>query len=99
VINSPDLASDILHKKGAIYSDRSTPHFLVYLVGWKDTTIFLEDGPQLREHRRMIAQTLGTKAALKRFVPAAQIHTKNFLRQLRDDPHPERMMINTYIRW
>jgi cytochrome P450 len=68
-------------------------------MGWKDTTMLLNDGPQLKDHRRMMAQTLGTKAALAHFEPAAQTHTHNFLRRLRNDPHPECVVVNTHIRW
>jgi cytochrome P450 len=85
IVNTVEAANSIMHGKGANYSDRPFMPFMRDLVGWGSTTVMSNDGPEFREHRRLFANALGTKASLKRFDSMVEGHTKQFLRRLMDN--------------
>ena len=80
VLNSVDMAIDLLEKRSAIYSDRPKipwPHCnqIVFLehtlsntcssrMGWGRTTAFLSYGDELRQHRRILHQRYRAEAVL-----------------------------------
>jgi cytochrome P450 len=98
ILNSLDIAIDLLQTQGDTYSDRSPSHFLGSLIGWKSMTVFLNDGPQLKEHRSLMLRTLGSKASLKQFEPTVTLHTRNFLSQLLKDSQPDHVSVHPHIR-
>jgi hypothetical protein len=61
IINSPQLATDILSKKSAIYSSR--PHLTMAcdLVGWKDVLVLLKYNDKFKACRRMLQGVIGTR--------------------------------------
>jgi cytochrome P450 len=89
VLNTLESASALLDAKGSIYSDRFSPYFIGTMVGYKNATTLIDDGPRLKEHRRHIMQSLGSKTAAQRFAPMAENWTCRFLCQLLDDPSPD----------
>jgi cytochrome P450 len=82
IINSVETASELLEDRGSNYSDRMSQYFIAELVGWKDGMLYLNDGPEFREHRRLFARTIGSKATLEEFEPMIRLRTRHFLRQL-----------------
>jgi cytochrome P450 len=98
ILNSLDVAADMLNRKGAIYSDRPASHFMGELVGWKDVMSHLNDGPQLREQRRLFAQTFGSRAALTVFEPTLEGHTRKCIREILQSPTLDRAMVTEYVR-
>jgi cytochrome P450 len=98
ILNSLDVATDMLNRKGVTYSDRPISHFMGELVGWKDVMTNLNDGPQLREQRRLFAQTFGSRAALTVFEPTLEGHTRNCIREILQSPVLDRTMVTEHAR-
>ncbi|EGN99063.1 hypothetical protein SERLA73DRAFT_73633 [Serpula lacrymans var. lacrymans S7.3] len=86
VINSAELAIDILDKKGAIYSDR--PRFIMAgdLAGWNDTLVLLGYGETLREYRRHFHRLIGSRALMQNFHPTEERLTYRFLQDILKNP-------------
>jgi cytochrome P450 len=96
VLNSVETALALLNGKGAICSDRTPLYFVGELVGWKHSTPMLNDGPELKAHRRLLEQELGSKNALERLAPVMQAQTRKFLRNILDEPSSD--MLYHHIR-
>lgn len=92
ILNSYEVAMEMLAKKGANYSDRPPSFFASELVGWKNGTALRNDGPQLKEIRRLFAQEIGTKDRLERFAPMTQVKVARFLCRLLDEKQPEKLL-------
>jgi cytochrome P450 len=88
----------MLQGKGAIYSDRASRYFTNELVGWKENMGHLNDGPTLRERRRLLNKGLGTKEALEKFQGTIEEHTRAFLRRLVEDTTPGGATITHHVR-
>jgi hypothetical protein len=86
VLNSVEVASQLLHEKNTIYSDRPHMPFLGDIVGWGESMVMLDDGPQLREQRRLFLRGIGTKAGLDRFIPMEETKSRVFARQILNEP-------------
>jgi hypothetical protein len=86
LINNVETATAMLNGKGSIYSDRPPSHFLGHLVGWEESLIMLNDGPQLREQRRLFIQALGTKTLIEPYIGMTETRSRNFLKKLMEDP-------------
>ncbi|KAI0280074.1 cytochrome P450 [Russula brevipes] len=86
IINSPQLATDILSTKSAIYSSR--PHLTMAcdLVGWKDTFVFLQYTDKLRAFRRMFQSVIGSRASVDKFRDTLEEESALILRRLLDEP-------------
>jgi cytochrome P450 len=89
ILNSVELARKLFQGKANIYSDRPSLYMQGNLVGWNKTTFLMNDGPELKESRRLIAQEIGTRASITRFIPMIQTRNLNFLRMLLSDRNPE----------
>jgi cytochrome P450 len=79
ILNSFEALSEVMLQKGATCSDRPHLHFLNEIVGWRDSMVMLQDGPHLKEQRRLFVQAIGTKAALQRFASIQEERTTLFL--------------------
>jgi hypothetical protein len=86
VINSPQLANDILSKKSAIYSSR--PHLTMAcdLVGWKDVLVLLKYTDKFKACRRMFQSVIGTRASVDKFRDTLEEESSLMLRRLLDEP-------------
>lgn len=91
VLNSVEAATAMLQRKGANYSDRPDFFFVNKLAGGGDAAPSLDEGPQLRETRRIFAQEIGSKNALARFASVKEARIRDFLRRLLEDPRPEKL--------
>ncbi|EGN99056.1 hypothetical protein SERLA73DRAFT_168607 [Serpula lacrymans var. lacrymans S7.3] len=94
VINSAELAIDILDKKGAIYSDRPRLTMAGDLAGWKDTLILLGYGETLRKYRRYFHRLIGSRALMQNFHPVEERLTYRFLQDILKNPND----LSTHIR-
>jgi cytochrome P450 len=92
VINSVEVASSLLVQKAQSYSNRPPIVFGGELVGWNDFMSFLEDGPRLKEQRRLVAQEMGAKAVLERFTPMMEAKTREFICSVLDESSPEALL-------
>jgi cytochrome P450 len=92
VINSVEIANALLIQRAQSYSHRPHMVFGGDLVGWKDLMTLLDDGPQHKEQRRLVAQEMGTRAALGQFSPMMETKTREFICAVLDEPSPEALL-------
>ena len=89
IINSVSVASDLLDKRGSIYSDRpQMPSF--ELIGYANMLPFVKYGDRSREHRRMISQVIGSHSLVEQFALLQERATHAFLGRLM--AHPEGLL-------
>ncbi len=98
IVNSAQVAVDLLEKRGSIYSDRPTSPMGGELVGWKNTLVFLKYGPRFRAGRRMAHQLFGNHATMKKFHPVEELETRRFLKRLLVKPMELNAHIRRYVR-
>lgn len=86
IINSPQLATDILSKKSAIYSSR--PHLTMAcdLVGWKDVLVLLKYNDKFKACRRMLQGVIGTRASVEKFRDTLEEESALMLRRILNEP-------------
>ncbi|KAF5372608.1 hypothetical protein D9758_005196 [Tetrapyrgos nigripes] len=82
IINSAEVAVDILEKQNSKTSDRPIVPMASDLVGWRNATGFMPYGETLRNHRRLQHQLLGTPNAVKAFHAHVELETHRFLKRL-----------------
>jgi hypothetical protein len=82
IINSAEVACDMLDKKSAIYSDRPVLQMAGELVGWKHTLVLLPYGDRFRRYRRLFHNLIGSQAVVKRFFPGEELEARRFLRRV-----------------
>ncbi|KAI9567804.1 cytochrome P450 [Boletus coccyginus] len=84
-LNTPEVAFELMDKRGAIYSDR--PHLVMVgeLCGCENMVAFTPYGDQARRQRRLMQAALGP-SSIKRYHSLLELETKPFLRGLLEDP-------------
>lgn len=93
ILSSIGAATDLLVKRGAIYSDR--PRFtMAKLSGWEDGFPIMGYGDRYRHARRMSGRSLNSRA-VEQYLPLQVETTKRFLQKL--SAAPERFI--EHIRW
>ncbi|KAF8581539.1 cytochrome P450 [Ramaria rubella] len=85
ILNSPQAAKDLLHKRSSIYSDRPYMAMGGDLVGWDHGLSLTPYGEQLRLRRRLIHQVLNPRS-VQVFWPAVELQTAKFLNRLLESP-------------
>jgi cytochrome P450 len=86
VLNSAQIASEMLEGKGAIYSNRPTLPMGGELVGWKNTLVLIPQGERHRQYRRLFHKLIGTSVSMQQFLPAEEEETHKFLRRVLAKP-------------
>ncbi|KLO17820.1 cytochrome P450 [Schizopora paradoxa] len=84
IINSLDVARELLEKRGVNYSDRPTST-LYDMMNWSRAIFCLPYGDRWRPLRRMIAEKF-TPTAVKTFFPVIETEVNDFLRRFESDP-------------
>ncbi|KAG9080313.1 hypothetical protein FRC06_006799 [Ceratobasidium sp. 370] len=85
VISDPHLASELLDKRAANYSDRPVKP-IISLIGWDDeSVVFLNYGPKLKYYRKLLQRALNNRVAPD-YLPTQQYEVRRFMRRLVDDP-------------
>ena len=85
IINSVKIASDLLDKRSTIYSDRIRSESAKY-IGYADIISSLPPGERFREHRRIMAKVIGSRAQVAKFGRLQEHVTHKFLDNLLRDP-------------
>jgi cytochrome P450 len=88
VVNSMEMASAMLDGKGSIYSERPYMHYVGTMVGFGEAMLLLNEGPHLKEQRRLFSQWLGNKTAFEQFVSIMETRIRRCIQQLLDKPSP-----------
>lgn len=87
VLNSLDVAREILDNRSAIYSGR--PHLVMggELCGWNRTTVLAPYGPRLKEHRSLFAQGISSKRSVEKYHSLMEDAAQSFANGLASDSH------------
>ncbi|KAJ7655820.1 cytochrome P450 [Mycena polygramma] len=86
IINSAQVAMDILDKKSSIYSDRPAVPMGGELVGWKNTLVLSPYGDRFRSYRRLAHSLFGSRSTMAGFEPLEELETHRFLKRLHAEP-------------
>ncbi|KAJ7480162.1 cytochrome P450 [Mycena galericulata] len=86
IINSSQVAMDLLDKKSSMYSDRPIVPMGGELVGWKNTLVFTPYGDRFRNYRRLAHSLFGSKSTMANFEPLEEIETHRFVKRLLANP-------------
>jgi hypothetical protein len=68
IVNSPSVLSALFEGKSANYSHRPSLTF-AELAGWDRLMALMNPGPELNRQRRLMAQTIGSKAIISQMQP------------------------------
>ena len=99
ILNSAQLAMDMLDKKSSIYSDRPIMQMGGELVGWKNTLVLLPYGNRFRNYRKMFHQVIGTPAAMAAFNPIEEEETHKFLKRVLKSPEDLAAHVRKYVQF
>ncbi|KAK0185226.1 cytochrome P450, partial [Armillaria mellea] len=86
VLNSAQMAINILDKKSSIYSDRPVVGMGGELVGWKNSLPLMPYGARFRNHRRLAHQLFGTNVTMNQFLPMLELETRHSLKRILTRP-------------
>lgn len=86
IVNSAAVASELLEKRGNIYSDRPPLAMASELVGWRYALGLSTYGDQFREYRKMIHRWIGSaRLSYEHTGGIQEDETRRFLRRLLND--------------
>ncbi|EJD42956.1 cytochrome P450 [Auricularia subglabra TFB-10046 SS5] len=94
VLNTLEAVTELLDRRGGIYSDRPRFPMIVDLMGWGWITTFIPYGPAWRESRRVLHHFFHEGAALKHR-EAQTLMNLRFLRLILDSPEDFMQHIRT----
>ncbi|KAK0437376.1 cytochrome P450 [Armillaria borealis] len=85
VLNSYNVAKELLNNRSANYSDRP-PMSMHILSGWGDIVLVLGYGSAFRAQRKLFHKLLGTMENFQRFYHVEDEQTRKFLKDILRDP-------------
>ncbi|KAF9559108.1 cytochrome P450 [Agrocybe pediades] len=94
-INSPEAASDLLDKRGSIYSDKPSLVMSGELCGCKNMVAFTCYGDQSKRQRRLLHKAFGVPV-IPSYHPLLQTETHSFLRRLIANPADYQKHVRRY---
>ncbi|KAF9263088.1 cytochrome P450 [Marasmius fiardii PR-910] len=86
IVNSPEIAADMLAKKASIYSDRPLLTMFGDLCGYARFLSFLPYGSIWRRRRTLIQKTIGTAASSAKFSVIEEKEAHLLLKRIGKDP-------------
>ncbi|KAJ3560510.1 hypothetical protein NP233_g10793 [Leucocoprinus birnbaumii] len=86
IVNSVEVATELLEKRGSIYSDRPVMEMGGEMVGWKNTLVLVPYGDRFRSYRKLFHQLIGSNASMSQFYPIEEAETHKFLQRLLSTP-------------
>lgn len=86
VLNSFEATEHLLNRKSAVTSNRPDFTMASELIGWGNSTGFLQYGDTHRKHRKFFHQQIGTKSSLEAFYPAEEAEAKRLIRNVLESP-------------
>ncbi|KAL6694743.1 cytochrome P450 [Trichoderma pleuroticola] len=94
VLNSVQVATDLLDKRGANYCDR--PRFVLFeVMGWHKTLTFLRSGPSFRLHRRILQRGF-QKSNIGQYRHLQEREATVLLRGIMDKPAEWEMILRRF---
>ncbi|KIK93082.1 hypothetical protein PAXRUDRAFT_34248 [Paxillus rubicundulus Ve08.2h10] len=94
-LNTPEVAFELLDKRGAIYSDRPRLVMAGELCGCENMVAFAPHGDTSRRQRKLMQTALGL-SSIKTYQPLFELETRPFLKRLVEDPFGFRDHIRQY---
>ena len=86
ILNEAKYATEMLERKGKIYSDRPKFTMAGELVGWSESPALHQAGPRWAEHRKQMAAFMGNRAKVEAFNDILQTETNLVLNKLLEKP-------------
>lgn len=86
VLNSVNIAVEMLDKKSSIYSDRPVVPMSGELMGYKQTLPYLRYGERFRLYRKYHHRIFGNRASLVVFYPIEEMENRRFLKRVLAEP-------------
>ncbi|KAF7333765.1 Cytochrome P450 [Mycena venus] len=87
VVNSVEVADDLLNACGANFSDRPVRPVGGTLAGFDNALPLVQYGDRMRKERKHFHQLFGTQAAIKQFIPLLSTEVHNLLRNIVSNPN------------
>ncbi|KAF8705404.1 cytochrome p450, partial [Rhizoctonia solani] len=85
VVNSMQIASDLLDKRSANYSERPTFQMAGEIMGWSKSVVLSQYGDRLKRYRKLLQSVLGRSSA-PRFRPLQQEEAMRFALRMMETP-------------
>jgi hypothetical protein len=97
ILNDVDVANELLDKQGATCSDR--PHLVMAseLAGYGEWTGSLTYGPRLKESRKYIHRSIGTRESVDKFGPLFESEAGKLLKAVLRDPDNVREHLRRHV--
>lgn len=86
IINSAQVAVELLDRKSLIYSDRPRMVMIGEMVGWTRILLLHNYGPRFRETRHLLSQMLGSREKVAHLAPLLEAEEHRFLLRVMRDP-------------
>jgi hypothetical protein len=95
VLNSFEVADDLLNKRRGVYSSRPQLTFAGKLVGWEDSPIMCSDSHcHFEPSRHLMKSAVGSGVALEQYTDMMQHETCRFVFRVTRDPE----LVQRYLR-
>ncbi|KAJ7127635.1 cytochrome P450 [Mycena epipterygia] len=85
IINDPEIATEILEKRGSVYADRPTLE-MANMSGWDRALSNSRYGPRSKQYRKLIGRVIGTRASMVKFYPVEDYQASMFLKRVLENP-------------
>ncbi|KAI0028090.1 cytochrome P450 [Vararia minispora EC-137] len=89
IVNSAQIAQDLLDKRSSIYSDRPRMPMAGELCGYIDTLPIMPYGQRFRVTRRLMHQFMGTRTTVEKYADVEEEETARFILRILRDPRSE----------
>ncbi|KAJ7488325.1 cytochrome P450 [Mycena latifolia] len=86
IVNSLEIAEDLLQSRGGNFSDRPFLQMGGELVGFRNVLTFSQYGDRVRNERKLFHQLFGTSMAIERFLPLLRSEIRKFMQNLLRNP-------------
>ncbi|KAI1333660.1 cytochrome P450 oxidoreductase OrdA-like protein [Xylariaceae sp. FL0016] len=86
IVNDLRLATELMEKRGNIYSSRPRMTFGMILCGWENFLASQPYSQRLRSYRRVIHKFVGTPAAMQRYQGLQEVEVHRFLLRTLEKP-------------
>ncbi|KAJ7723810.1 cytochrome P450 [Mycena metata] len=86
IVNSVEIAEDVLDKRGSNFSDRPVIPFGGELVGFNNVLALSQYGDRVRKERRIFHKFFGTQASIQKFAPLLSSEIHKALRNMVSNP-------------
>ena len=86
ILNSSNVAEEMLDKKSGISYDRPVFPVVGDVIGWRRILALPQYGPLWREIRRLFSQTIGAHNSLVRLTDGLEQEAYEFAHRLAADP-------------